>query len=58
MKRTLFLIPVLVFLLTTAAILSVSIAQQTVPASLAQQVPADSALLTVDSIFTFHSRGA
>ena len=58
MKRTLFLIPVLFFFLVTAAVPSASWAQQTAPATAtAQQVPADSALLTVDSIFTFRSRG-
>jgi dipeptidyl-peptidase-4 len=58
MKRNLFLIPVLFFLLITAAVPSASFAQQTAPAtSTSQQVPADSELLTVDSIFTFRSRG-
>jgi dipeptidyl-peptidase-4 len=60
MKRTLALIPVLLFLLTTSTLSFSGLPAQPAPASaantVAQQTPSDPSLLTVDSIFTYRSR--
>ncbi len=60
MKRTLALIPVLLFLLSTSALPFSGFAEQAAPATPlslpVQQTPAESPLLTVDSIFTYRSR--
>lgn len=57
MKRTLVLIPVLLFLLTTATLPFTAFAQQASQAGqTAQQTPSESPLLTVDSIFTYRTR--
>lgn len=60
MKRTIALIPVLLFLLTTSTLPFSAFGQQapsaTTAIQTAQQVPAESPLLTVDSIFTYRSR--
>ena len=57
MKRTFILIPVLLLLLTTAALPFSVFGHQAAPATqAAQQTPAESSLLTVDSTFTYRSK--